>query len=50
MLEALEGKEQEYVLDLRGMKIECTANGKVSNKQRERLGKANKMQEKTRVN
>lgn len=44
----LEEKEQEYVLYLQGIKIGSTTNGKVSNKQHERLGDANKMQEKTK--
>lgn len=36
------------MLYLQVIKIECTTNRKVSNKQYEKLGKANKMQEKTK--
>lgn len=36
------------MLYLQAIKIDCTTNRKVSNKQYEKLGKANKMQEKTK--
>lgn len=48
MLEALQEKEQEHVLHLQGIKIQCATNGKMSNKQHEMLDEANKMQEKTK--
>lgn len=48
VLEALQGKEQEHVLHLQEIKINCATNGKMSNKQHEMLGEANKMQEKAK--
>lgn len=48
MLEALQEKEQEHVLHLQGIKIHCATNGKMSNIDHKMLGKANKMQEKTK--